>query len=231
MTRMTLSNSFRLNPLQLGFVLIASCCAVAASAQTAPAKDAAAAAKGLAISWIGDLDTNHDGRVSKQEAAAAPAIAKAFDQIDTNKDGNITMSEVRVFWRNGVMTAAQAAGPGLAAAFAKADANHDGKLSEAEAKAGMPRMSANFKTLDTNKDGSLGKDEVAASANMAAQARLGQKRQAEGQLFTKADTNKDGKLSQAEFTAAFPKLAPDFAFFDENHDGSVAPDEFALPPR
>ncbi len=224
MTRMPLSNSFRLSPLQLGFVLIASCCTLAASAQTAPAK-------GPAMSWIGDLDTDHDGRVSKQEAAAVPAIAKAFDQIDTNKDGNITMSEVRVFWRNGVMAAAQASGPGLAAAFTKADANHDGKLSEAEAKAGMPRMSANFKVLDTNKDGFLSKDEVSASANMAAQARLGQKRQAEGQLFTKADTSKDGKLSQAEFTAAFPKLAPDFAFFDENHDGSVAPDEFALPPR
>jgi Ca2+-binding EF-hand superfamily protein len=215
-------SSFRLSQLALCLALIA--CTAAATAQTPPA-----AAKGPA--WIGELDTNHDGKISAQEAAAMPAFAKNFAAIDANHDGSITMSEVRMVWRAQMTQAAQAGVQERMAAFAKADANHDGKLTPEEAKAGgMTVVAKNFKDFDANHDGSVSKDEMQKGAETMAQQALAARPQRLQGLFTKADTNHDGKLSQAEFTAAFPKFAPSFAFFDENHDGSVEPAEFALPP-
>src|SRR5579862_1964056 len=95
MTRMPLSPTFLRSSIQLSLILIASGCAASVFAQTAPP----APAKGPAMVWIGDLDTNHDGRISKQEVAAVPALAKSFDSIDSNHDGYITMSEVKAMWR------------------------------------------------------------------------------------------------------------------------------------
>jgi len=225
MTRTTMSPLFRLSPL---LVLVATSCPIAALAQGATP----AAAKGPTMVWVGDLDKNHDGRIDKQEAAAVSGVAKAFDAIDQNHDGAITMSEVKAMWRGQLVQQLQTGVQSRMNAFAKADANHDGKLSAEEAKAGgMPFVVSNFKAFDANHDGFVSKDEMQKGATaLAQQALAGRGQQMQG-LFTKADTNKDGKLSQAEFTAAFPRFAPSFAFFDENHDGSVEPAEFALPPR
>jgi Ca2+-binding EF-hand superfamily protein len=181
--------------------------------------------------WVGDLDTNHDGRISPQEAAAMPGIAKNFALLDLNHDGFLTMSEVQGMWAQEIAQSAKASEAGRAAAFDKCDTKHAGKLKQDELAKCMPRIAANIKALDTSKDGFLTKAEVVAGAQLAAQATINQMRQRNAQAFNKADTNKDGKLSQAEFTAAFPRLAKSFAFFDENHDGFVEPNEFALPPR
>ncbi|MEP7156427.1 MAG: EF-hand domain-containing protein [Betaproteobacteria bacterium] len=43
-------------------------------------------------------DKNGDGKISREEAAASlPRIAKHFDDIDTNKDGQITKEEMKAF--------------------------------------------------------------------------------------------------------------------------------------
>jgi Ca2+-binding EF-hand superfamily protein len=225
MTRTLLSNTIRLS-----FGLLAVCsCAVALAQSTTQAKPQQQQRPG--ILWIGDLDANHDGRISPQEAASAPAIAKSFTLLDLNHDGFITMTEVQGMWSQQIAQAEKASEVGRAAAFDKADKNHDGKLTLDEAKAGMPRVAANFAALDTKKAGYLTKDQVVAGAKLAAQQTVGQMRQRNAQAFAKADTNHDGKLSQAEFAAAFPRLASSFAFYDENHDGFIEPNEFALPPR
>jgi Ca2+-binding EF-hand superfamily protein len=228
MNRTSMPSPFRLSLL---LALAATCCPVAVLAQNAaPAKGAPA--NGAAMVWVGDLDKNHDGRITAPEAAAVPAIAKGFAALDANHDGAITMSEIRAMWHSQLIQQAQASVQARMVAFAKADANHDGKLSPDEAKAGgMPFVVTNFKAFDANHDAFVGKDEMQKGAMAVAQQALvgrGQQMQA---LFTKADANHDGKLSQAEFIAAFPRFAPSFAFFDENHDGSVGPAEFALPPR
>ena len=43
------------------------------------------------------LDSNHDGRISREEATALPQLAAAFKLLDTNHDGFITMDEVKSF--------------------------------------------------------------------------------------------------------------------------------------
>jgi Ca2+-binding EF-hand superfamily protein len=223
MTRTSLSNTIRLT-----FGLLAVCsCATALAQSSTQAKPQ----QKPGMFWVGDLDTNHDGRISAQEATQAPAISKSFALLDLNHDGYLTMSEVQGLWGQQIAQAEKQSEAGRAVAFDKADKNHDGKLTPDEAKAGMPRIAANFAALDTKKAGYLTKDQVVAGAKIAAQQAVGQMRQRNAQAFAKADTNHDGKLSQAEFAAAFPKLASSFAFYDENHDGFVSPAEFALPPR
>jgi hypothetical protein len=38
-------------------------------------------------------DTDHDGRLSRQEAEHFPGIAARFDALDTNKDNQLSMVE------------------------------------------------------------------------------------------------------------------------------------------
>lgn len=220
MTRTSLSN-----PIRLSIGLLAVCCCAAAFAQPS-----ATTQQKPGLLWIGDLDSNHDGRISPQEAATAPAIAKSFAILDLSHDGYLDMSEIQAYWQQLVIQNARASEPGRMAAFDKADKNRDGKLTPEEAKAGMPRVAANFATLDTNKDGTLSKTEVAAGAQLVAQRVLAGRRQRNAAAFARADSNHDGKLSRTEFGTAFPRLLPSFPFFDENHDGFVSAVEFALPP-
>ena len=39
------------------------------------------------------MDANHDGRISREEAAAFPGVAKHFDEADTNKDNFLSREE------------------------------------------------------------------------------------------------------------------------------------------
>ncbi|HEY2344796.1 MAG TPA: EF-hand domain-containing protein [Xanthomonadaceae bacterium] len=43
-------------------------------------------------------DTDHDGRLSRNEAQAMPFVAKQFDAIDANHDGYVTLDEMRAAW-------------------------------------------------------------------------------------------------------------------------------------
>ncbi len=179
--------------------------------------------------WLGDLDANHDGRITAAEASAVPVVAKSFAAMDLNHDGMLTNAEVQADWQQGIARRNAAERPSRLAAFDKADNNKDGKLSPAEAKAGMPRMAAIFAVLDTNKDGSLSREEVAVAGQFFMRATIGQWRQRNAQAFAAMDANKDGKLSQAEVQAKMPRLANSFAFLDENHDGFLSQAEFTLP--
>lgn len=51
-----------------------------------------------------NLDTNHDGKISQEEAAANPSVAAQFDKADSNQDGSLEESEFSA------MEAAPAAG-------------------------------------------------------------------------------------------------------------------------
>lgn len=48
------------------------------------------------VTWA-DLDTDGDGNLSREEAAALPELAAIFDQADTDGDGILTPQEYEAF--------------------------------------------------------------------------------------------------------------------------------------
>lgn len=90
MTSKTNTPSAARRPILLGALTLALGLTLAGASQaqtTAP--DEAAAMKAR----FERLDTNHDGKLSKAEAAALPALATRFDELDTDHDGAVSMSE------------------------------------------------------------------------------------------------------------------------------------------
>jgi Ca2+-binding EF-hand superfamily protein len=51
--------------------------------------------KGHHGGFMKKLDKDGDGRISREEAQAAPRLAAHFEEIDTNKDGFITPDEMK----------------------------------------------------------------------------------------------------------------------------------------
>jgi Ca2+-binding EF-hand superfamily protein len=49
---------------------------------------------------INQLDLNHDGLISKAEAAGYPKLSKGFKRLDKNKDGALASDEVASFQDN-----------------------------------------------------------------------------------------------------------------------------------
>jgi len=74
----------------------------ATPATPATPADAAAASMGNApttarqMSWS-DLDTDHDGNLSKTEAGSLSSLSQVFDTADGNKDGSLTADEYRAY--------------------------------------------------------------------------------------------------------------------------------------
>jgi Ca2+-binding EF-hand superfamily protein len=58
-----------------------------ASAQKAPAQDASPPA------LFARIDTNSDGKVSKEEATRMPSVATRWEELDKNKDGWLSREE------------------------------------------------------------------------------------------------------------------------------------------
>jgi hypothetical protein len=72
--------------------------ATAAQDATAVPPTSADASAG-ATSW-NDLDTDMDGRISKTEAVAMPALEQVFDQADADGDGALTSEEYQSYVAN-----------------------------------------------------------------------------------------------------------------------------------
>ncbi len=113
---------------------------------------AQAAESGARGERLRKADANGDGLVSREEAKAAPRLAKHFDEIDANKDGQVSPEEMRAFHEKR-----------HAEHWKRLDANGDGQVSKAEAQASAPRLFENFESLDANKDGQLSREELQAA--------------------------------------------------------------------
>jgi Ca2+-binding EF-hand superfamily protein len=105
------------------------------------------------------MDTNKDGKISKEEAKNV--IAQNFDRIDANKDGFIDKGELRRFVARNM---AAGGGPGRGGSggpdFDAMDRNADGRLTREELKG--TQFADRFDEIDTNKDGKIDKKEFAA---------------------------------------------------------------------
>jgi Ca2+-binding EF-hand superfamily protein len=106
--------------------------------------------RGAMVERLKAADTDGNGMLSRQEAAALPRIAERFNAIDANGDNQITFEELRAYHQ---------AQRGKHAGGKSADANGDGKVSRDEF---LARAAARFDSLDANKDGVLTADEMKA---------------------------------------------------------------------
>jgi Ca2+-binding EF-hand superfamily protein len=110
------------------------------------------------------LDTNKDGKLSKEEfkesKLGGEKVDKVFDRLDDNKDGSLSAEEFKK------LAERKAAGLGdIAEQFKKLDTNKDGKLSKEElsksplVQDNPQRLEKVMQRLDANNDGSLSEDE------------------------------------------------------------------------
>ncbi len=116
-------------------------------------------------------------------AAFADGRGPSFDEIDANKDGSLSKTEL------------EAVG---AARFAEADENGDGALSKEEIQKRMSKRAASrvdrmMERLDADKDGKLTQAELEA-------------RPRRGEAFARIDADSNGSISKEEFEARRGKL-------------------------
>lgn len=103
-------------------------------------------------------DKDADGTLDKTEAAAMPMVLKRFDALDGDKDGTVSLDEIKAG-----MGKAMKAKKGMhakgKAMFDAADKDKDGTLDKEEAK-GMKHVAEHFDEIDGDKDGTVSMDEI-----------------------------------------------------------------------
>jgi Ca2+-binding EF-hand superfamily protein len=152
--------------------LILGCAALAAgtatSAQTAPKPIARADYVKTVDARFNLVDTNHDGKITRDEIVAqqqrdlasgkariTAQLQDAFKRLDTNKDGKLSLDEF------------MATAPAIRTTetadqmLQKFDANHDGKVTADEFR--TPEI-AKFNRVDANHDGVVTPEEMKAAS-------------------------------------------------------------------
>ncbi|MGI2034997.1 EF-hand domain-containing protein [Rhizobium panacihumi] len=107
-------------------------------------------AAALAVMTIAGLPA-----LAQEKPADKEMIDKAFDGMDTNKDGKIDRAELGVYMQAIVDKQREE----FDAGFVEVDVNKDGKIDREEAKANTI-LETYFDPLDTDKDGFLSKAEM-----------------------------------------------------------------------
>ena len=123
----------------------------------APIAQAVDLAESRLESLFKKADVNNDGKLTREEAKAMPRVLKNFDAIDTDKDGTVTLDEIRAAMakaKTGKDMHEQAV-----ERFKAADKDKDGTLTKDEARA-MPKVAKNFDAIDADKDGTVSEQEI-----------------------------------------------------------------------
>lgn len=122
--------------------------------------------------------------------------AAAFSNLDSNRDGRISVGE----WRSDRAT------------FRRVDRNGDGFLSRTEflGENGSDGRPDRFESLDANNDGRIEGREWRGGV----------------EEFNALDRNRDGVLSRTEIVSAETADADEFASLDDNRNGVISPDEW-----
>ncbi len=99
------------------------------------------------------LDTDHNGKITLEEATAARQTI--FDRIDRNGDGTVDEMEIEMI-RQAIYDRAAAAEAAIGIALRRLDKDGDGKVSTAE----FGAQSLIFDLADRNGDGAVTPDEI-----------------------------------------------------------------------
>jgi Ca2+-binding EF-hand superfamily protein len=106
------------------------------------------------------LDTNHDGAISREEAAAAPNLAGKFDEVDADRDGRVLPAELKAYAKT--HRGAEAKAGKVGKDVMSLDANHDGVITRDEV-AANPKAMKRFEAADADHDGRVTAEEAAAA--------------------------------------------------------------------
>jgi len=120
-------------------------------------------------------DADRNGVLSRAEVERSlPRLAPRFDELDRNRDGNLSPEELRA--RAGARGGGAGEG-GFAEHFRRADVDGNGGLTRAEAEKALPRLGAKFDRIDANHDARLTSDELRRyfDARRAARGKPGEK--------------------------------------------------------
>jgi Ca2+-binding EF-hand superfamily protein len=182
----------------------------AAPAATTPVGNPASSGMGAGMGMSGQLPGAGPMRGSP--------LPDRFDEIDTDKSGQLSRDEVRAWSDARHQEMRQRVEDHLKAA----DTNGDGQISLEEAKAKLPMAYDHFEFLDANKDGQI---------TMAEFERLRDPGAMRGEALKRlkaADKDNDGKLNLAEVQVAFPEVAVRFSQLDKDNDGFLTAVDFAF---
>ncbi|MFN4157438.1 MAG: EF-hand domain-containing protein [Gemmobacter sp.] len=117
----------------------------------------------LAMPAFEALDTDGDGRITREEMQAQRAARVAA--LDADGDGKITLEELKAHHMRQAEDRAERMARRMIESM---DSDGDGALSAAELAAGPAPMMAMFDRIDTDGDGAISKDEAEAMRNRMA---------------------------------------------------------------
>jgi hypothetical protein len=124
------------------------------------------------VTTIVCVDTNHDGAASREEWAAFGFSDAEFTAIDADKDGRVTVAELRAYRATHASTEAErealkAENPKFdpEITIRMADTNRDGGVTEEEWVAYGNHPGAGFTAVDANHDGKITVEELTAFRN------------------------------------------------------------------
>jgi Ca2+-binding EF-hand superfamily protein len=106
------------------------------------------------------VDANHDGAITREEAAAAPNLAGKFDEVDADHDGRVLPAELKAYAKTHRGAAGKAGKVGKD--VMSLDTNRDGVITRDEV-AGNSKAMKRFEAADADHDGRVTADEVAAA--------------------------------------------------------------------